>query len=305
LDEELTIGWRKVAVRISGPENGYPVFLLHGTPGSRLSIRPADSELAEVGVRLITYDRPGYGRSDAYPGRVVAQAADDVRAIADAKGLETFAVLGRSGGGPHALACAALIPERVERVASLVSLAPYGAADLDWLAGMNESNQRQYTAAIAGRAALHQMLFPIVVALRANPNLFGDRLFASADDDHEILVDPGYHENWLIGIIEAVERSLEGWAADNLAFTRPWGFEPAKIRVPTLLWHGVLDVFSPVAHAHWLATQIRHATLLLSQQSSHLHAVAAQSGALRWLVHGGRPEAWPGLAASAHALSGI
>jgi pimeloyl-ACP methyl ester carboxylesterase len=292
MDHDLTIGWRKLAVRFWGPEDGYPVFLLHGTPGSRLGVRLSDAQLAELNVRLITYDRPGYGRSDSYPDRSVAQAADDVRAIADAFKVETFAVLGRSGGGPHALACAALLSDRITRAASLMGLAPYGAQDLDWLAGMTEPNRRQYAAAIAGRAQLARVLFPEVMALRSDPSQFGGRLFAGAPaSDQHLIRDPEYHETWMAGMLEAVERSLDGWAADNLAFTRPWGFEPDLIRVPTLLWHGARDVFSPVAHACWLAKRIRSATLLLDH-SSHLHAAAAQFGAVRWLVQGGRPQVW-------------
>jgi pimeloyl-ACP methyl ester carboxylesterase len=290
---DLMIGWRKLGVGLWGPRDGFPVFLLHGTPGSRLGLRPDDGQLAELGVLLVTYDRPGYGRSDSYPDRSVAQAADDVRAIADAFRLESFAVLGRSGGGPHALACAALLPERVTRVASLVGLAPYGVPGLDWLAGMAETNRRQYAAAVLGRAALSEVLFPEVMALRADPSRFGGRLFAQGpSSDQNLIADPGYHERWVAGIVEAVAKSLDGWAADNLAFTRPWGFEPDLIRVPTLVWHGVRDVFSPVSHARWLADRIRDATLVLSEHSSHLHASAAQYDALRWLVHGGPTEAW-------------
>jgi pimeloyl-ACP methyl ester carboxylesterase len=285
VDHDLTIGWRNLAVRFWGPEDGFPVFLLHGTPGSRLGIRPDDEHLAELNIRLITYDRPGYGRSDPYPDRSVAQAADDVRAIADAFHYERFAVLGRSGGGPHALACAALLPDRVTAAASLVGLAPFGAPDLDWLAGMADTNRRQYTAAMAGRAALTRILFPEVMALRADPARFGGRLFAQATPgDRNVMEDSRYRERWLTGIIEAVDRSLDGWAGDNLAFTRPWGFEPGLIRVPILLWHGVRDVFSPVAHTRWLANRIRHATVSFSEHGSHLQAAGAQIEALRWLT---------------------
>jgi len=290
MDHEVRVGWRRLAVRVWGPAWGSPVFLLHGTPGSRLSVHLSEEDLTRLGVRLITYDRPGYGRSDPYHDRPVAQAADDVRAIADAFGHETFAVLGRSGGGPHALACAALLPDRVYRVASLVGLAPYDAANLDWLAGMTDDNRREYTAALAGRAQLAQVLFPEVMALRADPVRFIGQLFAQATASDRRIVDlTGYRETFLTGLVEAVERSLDGWAADSLAFTRPWGFDPALIQVPTLLWHGVQDVFSPVSHARWLSKRIRGATLLLSEHGSHLHAAAAQFDAVHWLVEGGRP----------------
>jgi pimeloyl-ACP methyl ester carboxylesterase len=293
MDHIVNIGWRRVAVRLWGPEFGYPVFLLHGTPGSRLSVHLRNDQLSRLGVRLITYDRPGYGLSDPLHDRPVAQAADDVRVIADALGYETFSVLGRSGGGPHALACAALLPDRVNRVACLVGLAPYDAPGLDWLAGMTASNRREYTAALAGRAQLAKVLFPEVMALRADPLEFTGRLFAHASpSDHQVAGETEYRETFLAGLIEAVKRSLDGWTADTLAFTRPWGFEPSLIQVPTLLWHGARDVFSPVSHARWLSERILNATLLLSEQSSHLHAVEAQFDTLRWLVKVGEPEAW-------------
>jgi pimeloyl-ACP methyl ester carboxylesterase len=291
MDHEVRVGWRRLGVRLWGPASGHPVFLLHGTPGSRLSVHIREEDLAELGIRLISYDRPGYGRSDPYHDRPVAQAADDVRAIADALGYETFAVIGRSGGGPHALACAALLPGRVSRVACLVGLAPIDAHNLDWFAGMTEDNRREYTAALAGRSQLAKVIFPEVVALRADPIRFIGRLFAQGtSSDRGVVRGADYLENFLTGLVEAVDLSLDGWAADSLAFTRPWGFEPALIRVPTLLWHGVQDVFSPVSHACWLAKRIRSATLLLSEHSSHLHAASVQFDALRWLVQGGEPQ---------------
>lgn len=126
------------------------MFLLHGTPGSRLGPAPRPSVLYRMGIRLITFDRPGYGGSDRSLGRTVSAAADDVRLIADALGIGRFGVVGRSGGAPHALACAALIPERIARAGSLVGLAPPDAADLDWFDGMTEANVLAYVNAAAG-----------------------------------------------------------------------------------------------------------------------------------------------------------
>ena len=233
MDHEVRVGWRRLAVRLWGPSSGSPVFLLHGTPGSRLSVHLRHEDLARLNVRVISYDRPGYGRSDPYHDRPVAQAADDVRAIADAFGHDTFAVLGRSGGGPHALACAALLPDRVTRVASLVGLAPYGAQNLDWLAGMTDGNRREYTAAIAGRAQLAKVIFPEVMALRADPARFASRLFAQATPADRGVVDlPDYRETFMAGLIEAVERSLDGWTADCLAFSSS-GIAPTITKADT------------------------------------------------------------------------
>ena len=145
-----TTDGRRLSTQVSGDPDGRPVFLLHGTPGSRLGPHPRSAVLHRLGVRLISFDRPGYGGSDRLAGRRVADAAADVLAIADAYGLEKFSVVGRSGGGPHALACAALLPERTTKAAVLVGLAPHGADGLDWFDGMAQSNVIEFTAAANG-----------------------------------------------------------------------------------------------------------------------------------------------------------
>jgi pimeloyl-ACP methyl ester carboxylesterase len=282
MDELVIRRWRSLAVRRWGDPQGSPVFLLHGTPGSRLSVKPHDDDLRQLGVCLITYDRPGYGRSQPQPGRSVADAADDVRAIADHFGHRTFGVIGRSGGGPHALACAALLPGRVTRVASLVGLAPYGVSGLDWLEGMVESNRLQYDAAKRGRRELDQLLYPRVVAMRANPAHLLDVIETEALE--AMLNDPHYRAATIDSVAEALERSLDGWASDTFAFIRPWGFDPRWIDVPTLLWHGVRDVFSPVSHARWLAERIKGAVLHLSDEGTHLTAAGVQLDAIAWLT---------------------
>ena len=287
MDRIVIKGWRRLVAGCWGPSQGSPVFLLHGTPGCRLSTRPPDADLERLDVRLLTYDRPGYGMSDPHPGRTVANAADDVRAIADALGAEEFAVMGRSGGAPHALACAALLPDRVTRVASLVGLAPFDAPGLNWLDGMVELNRQQFGAAVLGPRPLAEVIYPQVVAMRADPEHLARRLEREGTlADREALHDPVYRATFVDSIREAVARSLDGWAADSLALTRPWGFDPGWIRVPTLLWHGTWDVFSPVTHAQWLAGRIEGAILSVCADASHLSATGIQISALRWLLDG-------------------
>src|ERR1700722_11642562 len=138
-------GGRRLTVCEFGDRSQEPVFYLHGTPGSRVGPRPTNQELENFKIRLIAFDRPGYGGSDRLETRTVADVAADVEAIADRLGVDRFAVLGRSGGGPHALACAALLPHRVTRAAALVSLAPWQAQGLDWFDGMAKSNRDAYT----------------------------------------------------------------------------------------------------------------------------------------------------------------
>lgn len=150
---------RVLAIEEWGDLRGEAVFLLHGTPGSRLGPVPRPSKLHRLGVRLISYDRPGYGASSRDAGRKIAAAAEDVETIADELGIKSFAVVGRSGGGPHALACAALLPKRVTVVASLVGLAPFNAVDDEWwYKGMTPGNVEVYELMANAPKDLKRML---------------------------------------------------------------------------------------------------------------------------------------------------
>ena len=291
MDQVVVKGWRRIGVRSYGVRGGSPVFLLHGTPGCRLSARPSDADLARLDVRLITYDRPGYGLSDPHAGRSVADAADDVRVIADYFGIDTFAVIGRSGGGPHALACAALLPKRVTRAAALLTPAPFDADDLDWFHGMVELNRSTYGAAVLGPRELARIIFPQVEAMRSDPEHFLRRLEEGATpEDLATISDPVYRAEFAASITEAIGRSLAGWAGDSMAFTRPWGFELQWIKAPTLLWHITTDVFTPVSHARWLAGRITNVILKLSDQGSHMWVDRMQFDAIRWLLEGRVPD---------------
>ena len=161
-------GGRRLAVETWGAPQGRPVFVLHGSPGSRMGPRPRSPLLYRLGIRLISYDRPGYGDSPRLPGRRVDHAAADVAAIADHLGVDRFAVLGRSGGAPHALACAALLPERVTRAAALVGPAPRDAEGLDWYEGMDEAKPASFSAAEQGLSGLLLDLESRAAAVRAD-----------------------------------------------------------------------------------------------------------------------------------------
>jgi pimeloyl-ACP methyl ester carboxylesterase len=280
---------RQLTVEISGDPHGTPVFLLHGTPGSRLGPAPRGLMLYHQGVRLIAYDRPGYGSSDRLPHRNVADVAQDVAAIADALGADRFAVLGRSGGGPHALACAALLPERVTRAAALVSLAPPTADGLDWFAGMSPSNVAEYTTAAAGPEQLAASLVPRSDAIRADPDqLLVQLRWELTEPDRRVVSDAGIRSMLVRNYREALRTSADGWIDDAVAFCNPWGFDPADIKVPVLLWHGEEDVFSPVGHTRWLADRIPGATALLQPEAAHFTALRVLPDILTWLV-GDRP----------------
>ncbi|MGW6736337.1 alpha/beta fold hydrolase [Streptomyces sp. NPDC055013] len=269
------------------------MFLLHGTPGSRVGPRPRTSVLYKLGIRLISYDRPGYGESHRLKGRTVRHSAADVQAIADHLNLGPFSVLGRSGGGPHALACAALLQDRVASAAALVSIAPPDADGLDWYDGMAQSNIDAYrTASEAlsdGSAAcldrLRANLASNADAIRDNPESLLTWLTPEMPAADRLVVGHGGIRHLLLANYQAsAVHSSFGWLDDVLSFRQDWGFEPGKIvEVPTMLWHGEHDTFSPVGHFRWLAARIPSATPVLKREAAHFAALPAVPEILAWL----------------------
>ncbi|MFJ4477511.1 alpha/beta fold hydrolase [Streptomyces xanthochromogenes] len=280
-----TADGRILTVELVGDPRGSPVFLLHGTPGSRLGPAPRSMVLYHHRMRVITYDRPGYGGSDRLQGRRVGDAARDVAAIADRYGLERFAVVGRSGGAPHALACAALLPDRVTRAAALVTLAPPDAEGLDWFEGMAASNVLAYSTGTADPDELAARFVVRAAHIRENPVRLLDELRAELTHaDRMVVKDAGVRAMLLRNYREALRTSAYGWIDDALAFCNPWGFDPASIPGEVLLWHGEQDVFSPVGHYHWLAGRIPGVTPVLEPAAAHFDALHALPRVLRWLV---------------------
>nr|WP_223185135.1 alpha/beta hydrolase [Streptomyces sp. CBMA152] len=268
-----------------GDPRGRPVFLLHGTPGSRLGPAPRGMVLYQRRMQLIAYDRPGYGGSDRLEGRSVADVVQDVRTIADSYGLERFAVVGRSGGAPHALACAALLPERVTRTAALVTLAPRDAPGLDWFEGMTAYNVEEYTTASVDPEEFAARLIPRSDEIRRNPIQLLDELRRDLTHaDRMVVKDAGVRSMLLRNYQEALRTSAYGWIDDALALSSPWGFDPADITGEVLLWHGVKDVFSPVGHSRWLAERIPGATAVLEPTAAHFDALHALPDILTWLI---------------------
>ena len=262
---------RALAVYEAGDPRGRPVLAIYGTPSGGLVYQRHEADARTRGVRFLTYDRPGYGRSDPRPGRTVADCVDDVAALADALGIERLAVWGVSGGGPHALACAALLPDRVPAAASLASVAPYGAEGLDWLDGMGEENIREFGLALDGREALEPYLREQAGGLaNAGPDDLltvwatlltpVDAAVATADFAAYLLENAN----------AAMAGGVDGWLDDDLAFTEPWGFDLRSIGVPLLLWHGDQDRFVPLAHGRWLAERIPGVESRLTADEGHL-----------------------------------
>jgi pimeloyl-ACP methyl ester carboxylesterase len=247
------------------------VFWLHGTPNIGLPPAPLFADAARLGLRWIGYDRPGYGGSTPREGRDVASAAYDVARIADHLGIDRFAVVGHSGGGPHALACAALLPERVLAAVSIAGLAPYGAAGLDWFAGMRPSGIAGLRAARVGRAEK--------AAYEAAGPEFDRASFTEADWD--ALAGPWAWFDSVVG--PALVGDPAGLIDDDIAYVTPWGVDCARLSRPVLLLHGGQDRMVPAAHAEWLARQCPSATLWLQPQDGHISVLSGAPRALAWL----------------------
>jgi pimeloyl-ACP methyl ester carboxylesterase len=262
---------RILAVQESGDPAGKPVLVHMGTPNSRHLYGPTKADAAAHGLRLISYDRPGYGGSTAQPGRSHADCAADVRTIATALGIERLGIWGISGGGAHALACAALLPDLAAGVASLAGLAPYGAEDLDWFDGMGKENaddfrehatdkaaarkktDRDWEEAMATTAGQIAEQFPTLLSPVDATVLTGELAEYLAFSEHEGLA-PG----------------SEGWWEDGEAQVGPWGFELGDISVPVLIVHGRHDKFVPFGHGEWLAARIPGAEAWLLDDDGHL-----------------------------------
>jgi pimeloyl-ACP methyl ester carboxylesterase len=257
---------RTVRVRDTGGD-GFALLWHHGSPQTGALLPPLLEAARERGMRLVGYGRPSYGGSTPDPGRDVAKAAGDVRQIADAIGLVTFAVMGASGGGPHALACAALLPGRVTGAVCLASPAPFSEA-YDWFAGMADPGGLR--AALHGREAR---------ARYAETELFDVESFVAADwaalaAEWEPLGQDA---------TEAGRAGPDGNIDDDVAFTKPWGFALETLQAPVLLVQGGEDRVIPPAHADALLRALPNAELWLRPRDGHVSVLRACPVAMDWL----------------------
>jgi pimeloyl-ACP methyl ester carboxylesterase len=258
---------RALALHEAGDPAGLAVIVHHGTPGSGLLYE----RWATPGIRLIAYDRAGYGQSTRNRGRDIAAVVADITAIADELGLDRFAMWGISGGGPHALACAALSDDRLTATASLAGVAPWGAEGLDWHAGMGEGNIEEFDLVLAGEEALRpaterdrkQMLGASVEQMAGvMESLLGDA-------DRAALRGPlgtFMHAD----VSHGLASGADGWIDDDLAFVQPWGFELAAITRPVLIVQGGDDRFVPRSHGEWLAQHLPGAEAWIDDENGHL-----------------------------------
>ena len=264
---------RTIEVHEVGDPAGFPVVYHHGTPGSG----PLYGGWTMPGIRLIGYDRAGYGASTRKPGRVIADVATDVDAVADALELDSFGTWGLSGGGPHALATGALC-SRAVACASVAGVAPWGAEGLDWLAGMGEDNVKEFDLVLAGEEAIRKPVerdrAEILASTPADLHTSLDTLLGDADR-RALTGDLAtyMHENMLHGL----ERSGDGWIDDDLAFVQPWGFDLTAIPCPVLVVQGGDDRFVPRSHGEWLAAHIPDAEAWIDDENGHLTMIQTRA----------------------------
>jgi pimeloyl-ACP methyl ester carboxylesterase len=250
---------RMVAFSRYGPADGRRVVFHYGTPGTRHVGPRMTAVLERQGVEMLVLDRPGYGASTRWKGRRVADVVADVVSVADLHDWDRFAVWGGSGGGPHALACAAALPDRVERCASVVGPAPFDAAGLDWFEAMSPGNVEEFSRAAEGedsyRPLVERLAREAVEAVRAGEVPISADYELPDSDQASLrarLGDPGHLDR----TIAAHTHGVDGWIDDCIAMTRPWGFDPESIRVPVSIWYGPEDVLCPRGHAEWLLAHV-------------------------------------------------
>ena len=271
---------------IDDPGPGGKALVFHfGTPSSGMPFAAHLAAARERGLRWISWSRPGYGSSTRFEGRTVADVVDDTRDVLNQLGVDRAYVAGWSGGGPHALACGALIPDRVLGVATLASVAPYsgveGLESLDFMAGMGKENIEEFGAALAGPRELAENLDRQWQAMR-------DVTGADIADSFGDLIDEvdrgsltGEFADYLAADFrEGMRESYVGWLDDDLAFVRPWGFPLDSFDPPVHIWQGAHDRMVPFSHGQWLGDHSDNACPHLLPEHGHISLIVDQFGTM-------------------------
>jgi len=275
MDLVTTSSGRHLEVLCQGPEDGFPLVYHGGTPSSAEPFALLERALAGAGLRLITYSRPGYGGSTPRPDRdrpwQVADDVPDTVAILDELGVGEFVTLGWSGGGPRALACAALLPRRCRAALSLAGVAPYAVPGLDWTAGMGPENIRDFEASLSGRAALEPLIEEQVAEMARGTAANLAEMFGELVDEVDARALTGEVADYLARSNRRASRQgAVGLLEDNLTIVEPWGFDLAEIRVPVSIWQGSHDLMVPPAHGRWLAAHVPGARVHLFDEEGHI-----------------------------------
>jgi pimeloyl-ACP methyl ester carboxylesterase len=267
----ITSDGRTIEAFVAGPKDGLPLVFHNGTPSSGHLYAPFVEAASARGLRMVSFSRAGYGGSARDTGRSVADVVPDVAALLDVLGARRSYALGWSGGGPHALACAALLPGRTMGAATVGCLAPYAAEGLDWLAGMGQANIEVFRAALAGQAALRAFLERVAPAFTT---ITSEEVTARLGDLVSIpdrAAIAGEAASWLAVVFrESVRNGIWGWFDDELALVRPWGLDVEDIRIPVAVWQGSQDRMTPAAHGEWLSAHIPVARAHLLPEHGHL-----------------------------------
>lgn len=279
---------RTLGVAQWGDPDGSAVFALHGIPGSRL-VRPRDEEaIQRAGLRLVTYDRPGYGISDRQPGRRVVDCVQDVAAIADALALDRFAVSGFCGGGPHALAVAACLDGRVTAAECQRGSAPFGAEGLDWWAGMSPEGVAEFGWALDGERALHENLMRLAEEKLAGMALDRANMHAARDAQAGAeLARPDAVREYVDVMRDGFTAGIWGRVDDNLAVLAEWGFSLDEIAVPVTIRYGAQDTEISTDHGAWLGAHIPDAKVVVDPDGGHFIDPGTRIEELRALVAAG------------------
>jgi pimeloyl-ACP methyl ester carboxylesterase len=265
--EVMTLGLadgRRLEVFDAGPPDGQLLIMNHGTPGSGMIYERWAECCARHGIRLASYSRPGYGGSTRLEGRSVAHCAADVAGVAGALGADQFYVEGHSGGGAHALACAALLGDRVLAAAIIAGAAPKDAEGFDWWAGNAEENLEEFRAAERGGETLRGLLEEWRDEILGPSGHDTDESLASLGSlvsaTDRAVITPELFAFQRTRWRHSISTSIWGWFDDDLSEMKPWGFEIDSIEVPVSIWHGEDDKFVPRSHAEWLMANVPGAT---------------------------------------------
>jgi pimeloyl-ACP methyl ester carboxylesterase len=276
---------RMLEILCSGVSSGVPLVYHAGTPSAAAVMPDLERSARTLGLRVISWSRPGYSSSTRKAGRTVADVVADTLCVLDHLRLDKFVSLGWSGGGPHALACAALAPERCAASATIACVAPYTATGLEWLEGMSQENVAEFGATAQGEVALRAYLEAERTILT---DVTGQQI-ADALRGHVSVVDATaltgqFADAFAAMVRRSLSTGVDGWLDDDLAFVKPWGFDLSEISVPAFLWQGGEDRMVPFAHGEWLVRNVAGATSRLDRGAGHISIVTRPEPILKELI---------------------